>query len=82
MIVTYYKVNEYAEALGGRGNISPLIALWTPFVLFAALIWWMYHTLATVPGGQPIGALERQFAKLGALTKRWLARSSRRRTAA
>ena len=78
MIVTYYKVNEYAEALGGRGNISPVIALWTPFVLFAILIWWMYRTLVRVPGGQPIGALERQFAKISGLFRRWFSSSRRR----
>jgi lipopolysaccharide export system permease protein len=27
---------------------------------------WMFYTLAYVPGGQPIGALERSFAKLAA----------------
>ena len=26
---------------------------------------WMYWTLAHMPGGQPIGALERVFAKVG-----------------
>jgi hypothetical protein len=26
----------------------------------------MYYTLAHVPGGQPIGALERSFARIGA----------------
>jgi len=63
MIVTYYKINEYAEALGSLGRIDPLIALWVPFSLFAGLIWWMYHTLAHKPGGQPIGALERSADK-------------------
>ena len=29
------------------------------------LIFWMYHVLAHRPGGQPIGALERGFARLG-----------------
>jgi lipopolysaccharide export system permease protein len=72
IIVTYHKINEYAEALGGRGHIDPVVALWTPFLLFAALIWWMYRTLAKVPGGQPIGALERQAAKLVGLVRRWL----------
>jgi lipopolysaccharide export system permease protein len=33
-----------------------------PFGIFAAIIIWMYYTLAYVPGGQPIGALERFFA--------------------
>jgi lipopolysaccharide export system permease protein len=64
MVVTYHKVNQYAEQMGAQGRIDPVIALWTPFLLFAALILWMYWTLAYKPGGQPIGALERGFAKL------------------
>ncbi len=82
MIVTYYKVNEYAEALGGRGHIDPLIALWVPFLVFAGLVWWMYRTLAAVPGGQPIGALERQAAKVAAFVRARLGRGRRRAVAA
>lgn len=63
MVVTYHKINQYAASLGERGDLDPAIALWVPFALFAALILWMYHTLAHVPGGQPIGALERSFGK-------------------
>ena len=74
MLVTYHKVNEYAEALGGLGRVKPAIALWVPFFLFASLIWWMYRTLTTKPGGQPIGALERQAAKLGRLGRTLAAR--------
>lgn len=60
MVVTYHKINEYAQGLGGAlGVVDPFFALWTPFVLFAALIIWMYYTIAFVPGGQPIGALDR-----------------------
>lgn len=65
MVVTYHKINQYAEQMGAQGRIDPVIALWTPFLLFAALIVWMYWTLAHKPGGQPIGALERGFAKIG-----------------
>ena len=72
MIVTEYKINEYCEGLGGRGKVDPVIALWGPFLLFAALCWWMYRTLAVVPGGQPIGALERVAAKAGKAIRRWL----------
>jgi lipopolysaccharide export system permease protein len=72
MIVTYHKVNQYAEDLGALGRVDPVIALWTPFVLFAALIVWMYWTLAYKPGGQPIGALERLAAKAGKLIGRIL----------
>jgi lipopolysaccharide export system permease protein len=65
MVVTYHKVNQYGEQMGAQGRIDPLIALWAPFLIFAALIVWMYWTLAHRPGGQPIGALERVFAKVG-----------------
>ena len=59
LLVTQHKINQYAEDLGARGAIDPLIALWVPYLLFAALAIWMYYTIAHVPGGQPIGALER-----------------------
>jgi len=72
MIVTYFKVNEYGQAVGGLGQIDPFLALWVPFVVFAALVLWMYYTIAYVPGGQPIGALERVFAKLSKAVRRWL----------
>jgi len=63
-IVTYHKINQYAQSLGALGRVDPFLALWTPFALFAALIIWLYYTTAHVPGGQPIGALERQFARM------------------
>ena len=81
MVVTYHKINEYAQALGALGRVDPLIALWAPFLLFAALIWWLYHQLAYVPGGQPIGALERWFAKAAGAIARWVRLGRRRRPA-
>ncbi len=65
MVVTYHKINEYAESMGGMGQIHPVLALWVPFAFFAALILWMYYVIAHVPGGQPIGALERVADKAG-----------------
>jgi lipopolysaccharide export system permease protein len=65
MVVTYHKVNQYAEQMGAQGRVDPIIALWVPFLLFGALIVWMYWTLAHKPGGQPIGALERAASKAG-----------------
>ena len=64
MVVTYHKINQYAEQMGAQDRVDPVIALWGPFVIFAALIIWMYWTLAHKPGGQPIGALERVFSKV------------------
>ncbi len=74
MVVTYHKVNEWAEGMGALGRVDPMIALWMPFFLFAVLIWWMYWTLAHKPGGQPIGALERGFDRLGKVIRKLVAR--------
>jgi len=64
MVVTYHKVNEYAESMGMLGRYPPALALGLPFAAFALIIIWMYHVLAHKPGGQPIGAVERVFGKL------------------
>lgn len=66
LLVTQHKINQYAEDMGARGVVDPLIALWVPYLLFAALAIWMYYVVAHVPGGQPIGALERVAAKAAA----------------
>ena len=52
----------------------PELALWLPFLGFVALILWMYHVIAHRPGGQPIGALEAAFAKIGKLIRKLLPR--------
>ena len=72
MVVTYHKVNEYGASVGGMGTIEPVIALWVPFLIFAAIILWMYHVIAHVPGGQPIGGLEVGVAKIGKWMKKML----------
>ncbi|MEL7217935.1 MAG: LptF/LptG family permease, partial [Pseudomonadota bacterium] len=64
MVVSYHKINQYGEDIASLGRVDPIIALWGPFFVFAALILWMYHQVAHVPGGQPIGALETAFSKL------------------
>tara|TARA_R110000782_G_scaffold167129_4_gene259128 strand:- start:14704 stop:15915 length:1212 start_codon:yes stop_codon:yes gene_type:complete len=69
-IVTYHKINQYAEAMGASGRIDPLLALWVPFLAVGALILWMYHVIAHRPGGQPIGALEAGFSK----SSKWIAK--------
>ncbi|MDO7834603.1 LPS export ABC transporter permease LptF [Sphingobium sp. HBC34] len=78
-IVTYHKVNQYGESVGALGKVDPIIALWVPFLFASALVLWMYHVIAHRPGGQPIGALEYAFAKLGKQIVRLL-RFGRRRT--
>ncbi|MFY8193582.1 LPS export ABC transporter permease LptF [Novosphingobium sp. B1] len=70
MVVAYHKVNQYGQDVASLGRIDPVLALWGPFVLFAALIVWMYWRIAYVPGGQPIGALETAFAKLARIVRK------------
>lgn len=77
MVVSYHKVNQYGEDVAALGRVDPLIALWGPMVLFAALIIWMYYRVAHVPGGQAIGALEVWSAKLGKQIKALFARRTR-----
>jgi lipopolysaccharide export system permease protein len=72
ILVTYHKVNQYAENMGALGRVHPGLALWVPFVVLAGLILWMYWILAYRPGGQPIGALERFADKAGKLIGRIL----------
>jgi lipopolysaccharide export system permease protein len=64
MVVAYHKVNQYGEDVAALGRVDPVLALWLPFAIFAALILWMYYRVAYVPGGQAIGALETAFARL------------------
>ena len=64
MVVAYHKINQYGEDVAALGLADPILALWGPFFVFAALILWMYWRVAHVPGGQAIGALESWFAKL------------------
>ena len=67
VVVAYHKVNQYGQQMGANGQLNPILALWVPLALFAAMIAWMYHVLAHRPGGQPIGALERFFARTAAI---------------
>jgi lipopolysaccharide export system permease protein len=80
-VVAYHKINQYAEQMGSLGRFDPAVAVWVPFAVVAALILWMYWTLAHKPGGQPIGALERVFDRLGKSLSRVLDVGGARRRA-
>ena len=75
MVVAYHKVNQYGAYAGAQGRIDPILALWVPFALLAALIVWMYHVIAHRPGGQPIGALEWAAAKMARRIKALVVRA-------
>ena len=77
LVVAYHKVNQYGEQAGAQGRIDPVVALWVPLLGMTALVLWMYHVLAHRPGGQPIGALERGFGKVGKVIRQLLPRVQR-----
>jgi lipopolysaccharide export system permease protein len=64
IVVAYHKVNQYGQQSGAHGRLNPILALWVPLTIFAAMIFWMYHVLAHKPGGQPIGALDWFFGRV------------------
>ena len=69
IVVAYHKVNQYGQQMGVNGQVNPILSLGIPLVLFAVMIAWMYHVLAHRPGGQPIGALERFFARIASFAR-------------
>jgi lipopolysaccharide export system permease protein len=79
-LVTFHKLTEYGERMGSLGRVDPVLAQWLPYLGFFALTLWLYRTLAFVPGGQPLGLLDRWFSKLGSavsgLTAKLLRRNS------
>jgi lipopolysaccharide export system permease protein len=79
LVVAYHKVNQYGQETASLGRLNPYLALWGPFVLFAALILWMFYRVAFVPGGQAIGGLEAAYAKLSKRIKRLWQRRDRAR---
>jgi lipopolysaccharide export system permease protein len=74
VVVAYHKVNQYAEQAGAQGRLDPVLALWVPLIVLSGLIFWMYHVLAHRPGGQPIGTLERAFARAAKSVRRLIPR--------
>lgn len=79
LVVSYHKINQYGQSVAQLGLVDPTLALWGPFVLFAALILWMFHRVAYVPGGQAIGGLESGYAKLARRVRRLWRRRDRPR---
>ncbi len=79
-IVTFHKLTEYGERMGILGRVDPFLVHWVPFVLFTGLALWLYRILAEVPGGQPIGALDRGAARIAALLQGLAGKLVRRRS--
>jgi len=75
ILVTYHKISEYGERMGAIGRVDPVLSQWIPFTLFVAMSLWMYYVLAFKPGGQPIGLLDKLFAKIASLIGKFAKRA-------
>ena len=73
-VVLWYKVEQFAGGQAAAGKISPVVGVWLPVLVFAALSWWMFGRLAYSPDGQPIGLLDTCFIKAAG----WIARHRKR----
>jgi lipopolysaccharide export system permease protein len=69
MLVTFHKVTEYFERMASLGRADPFLSQWLPYAVFFALTLYLYRILAYVPGGQPIGGLERLVARIVSLVQ-------------
>ncbi len=67
LLVVFFKTSQYGEAMGRIGAVDPVLAQIVPFAGFAAVSLYLYYVLAFVPGGQPIGALDRLAGRITAL---------------
>lgn len=50
VIITYHQMIQLGHSLVGNGEISPVIALWLPFICFSAIGYFLFHLTATRPG--------------------------------
>ena len=78
-VVAVHKLFQYGEETAALGLVSPYVSIWIPFTLVAALILWMYWTLAHKPGGQPIGGLERAAGRIAKWIRKLSGTERRRR---
>ncbi|HKJ75461.1 MAG TPA: LPS export ABC transporter permease LptF [Alphaproteobacteria bacterium] len=58
LVLTYHKVEQFAQAYVSLGNVSPWIGIWIPFLLFSALSGYLYYLRAYKVGGGVLLRLE------------------------
>ena len=81
LVTLYHKLCEYGQGVAAAGRADPLLVQWGPFAVFAALILWMYWRIAFIPGGQPIGALEKFAESIGKRLRLMFGRRARQQLA-
>jgi lipopolysaccharide export system permease protein len=75
LLILYYYVLQFGEALVRRGKFEPFTALWLPCLLFAGMSVWLFWVAERRPGQDPLSPL---FDALNAISN-WCRRLLRRR---
>ena len=44
LIVIYHEIIEQGSVIAGKGNVSPIVAMWLPFAILAVFAAWRYFT--------------------------------------
>lgn len=74
-LVTLHHVLQFGESLGDTGRLPPAVAVWVPFLLFAAFFLWLFLSSRQRPGDNPISRtvlrLEWLLERAGRLAARW-----------
>ncbi|MEX1147853.1 MAG: LPS export ABC transporter permease LptF [Sphingomonadales bacterium] len=63
LLLFMHKLLDFSEATTAVAGISPLITVWVPILLFAALTYQLFHVAAYRVGGQPLGPLENVWSR-------------------
>jgi lipopolysaccharide export system permease protein len=62
-LITYYQVLEFGSNLVEHGKLSPFVALWMPFLLFAIPSLWLFHVANRRVGQDPLAQLVDAFGE-------------------
>jgi lipopolysaccharide export system permease protein len=57
LMFLYHHALQVGESMADLGRVSPFVAIWLPFLLFAASGAWLFTWASTRPGSNPLASL-------------------------
>lgn len=70
LLFLYHHALQFGESMADLGRIPPAVAIWSPFIIFAASGAWLFSWASSRPGSNPLASLAEWLA-------RWLGRYGR-----
>ena len=77
LVLTYHKVEQFAQATVSSGDVSPWIGIWIPFLVFAALSGYLFYMRAFRVEGGFLLHLEDLTSNIVGLVRRFLPKAER-----